>query len=145
MPGRGRERAGDEFAGYVGEMFAPLGAVQSARLFSGHGFKRGGVQFAMIIRGTLYLRVHAALAEELSALGAQPFAYNQPFAYKTKLRSVTVASYCAVPEDRLDEPETLLAWARRAIAAAHANAARAKVRSAKSGRGSAPAAGRKIP
>ena len=132
MPGRGRERPGDEFAGYVAEMFAPLGAVRVGRLFSGHGFKRDGVQFAMIIRGTLYLRVDAGLAEELSALGAQPFAY------KTKLRSVTVGSYYAVPEDRLDEPETLLAWARRAVAAAHANAARAKPGSAKSIRHAAP-------
>jgi DNA transformation protein and related proteins len=118
MPAKPRERPGDEFAAYVAEMLAPLGAVQSARLFSGHGFKLGGVQFAMIIRGALYLRADAALAEELAALGAKPFAYT------TKLRTVTVASYYAVPEDRLDDSETLLAWARRAVAAARAKSSR---------------------
>jgi DNA transformation protein len=120
MAGRVGERPGDEFAAYVAEMFAPLGGVRAGRLFSGHGFKLGGLQFAMIIRGVLYLRVDAALAQELAALGAQPFAY------RTKLRSVTVRSYYAVPEDRLDDAETLLAWARRAVAAAHVNAARPK-------------------
>jgi DNA transformation protein and related proteins len=129
MPGRGRkpgglrdrhlgtaERPGDEFAAYVAEMLAPLGAVRAARLFSGHGFKLEGVQFAMIIRAVLYLRVDASLAEELSALGARPFVY------RTKQRTVTVGSYYAVPEDRLDEAETVLGWARRAVTAARVNA-----------------------
>ncbi|HUA77964.1 MAG TPA: TfoX/Sxy family protein [Acetobacteraceae bacterium] len=126
MPARTRkaggfgERPGDEFAAFVAEMFASLGAVQVGRLFSGHGFKLDGVQFAMILRGVLYLRADAELAAELSALGAEPFAY------RTKLRTVTVGSYYAVPEDRLDEAETVLEWARRAVAAARANAARTK-------------------
>ena len=133
MQDRRREtkaRPGDEFAGYVAEMFAPLGGVRAARLFSGQGFKIDGVQFAMIIRGALYLRVDTSLAHELSALGARPFSY------RTKQRTVTVGSYYAVPEDRLDEAEILLGWARRAVMAARANAERAGTRRIKSGRGS---------
>jgi DNA transformation protein len=112
------ERPGDEFAAYVAEMFAPLGVVRAARLFSGHGFKLDGLQFAMIIRGVLYLRVDAGLAGELRALG------GGPFAYRTKLRSVTVNSYYAIPEDRLDEADVVLGWARRAVAAARISAER---------------------
>jgi DNA transformation protein and related proteins len=150
MPGRGREtggmwdrrlgageRPGGEFATYVAELLAPLGAVRSARLFSGHGFKLDGIQFAMIIRGVLYLRVDAGLAEELSALGAEPFTY------RTKQRAVTVGSYYAVPEDRLDEAEILLGWARRSVTAARANAKRADIKRTKPGRGGARSAGRK--
>ncbi|HUC16922.1 MAG TPA: TfoX/Sxy family protein [Acetobacteraceae bacterium] len=125
-----RARPGDEFASYVAEMLAPLGAVRAARLFSGHGFKIDGVQFAMIIHGVLYLRVDASLADELSALGARPFSY------RTTQRTVTVGSYYAVPEDRIDEAEIVLGWARRAVMAARANAERVGTKRVKSGRGS---------
>ncbi len=82
MTGKGRraggpgDRPGDEFAAYVAETLAPLGA--------------------------------------------------QPFISRAKERTVTVGSYYAVPEDRLDEAETLLGWARRAVAAARANAMRTR-------------------
>jgi DNA transformation protein len=134
--GKARDpRPGDEFAAYVAEMFAPLGVVRVARLFSGHGFKCDGVHFAMIIRGVLYLRADAGLAHELSTLGARPFAY------RTKQRTVTVGSYYAVPEDRLDEMETMLGWARRALRAARENAERISAKRAKPG----PDSTRKVP
>lgn len=127
MPRRAREsprirprRPGDEFASYVADMLAPLGPVQVGRLFSGHGFKLDGMQFAMILRGTLYLRVDDSLAEELSALG------SQPFSYQTERHSMTIRSYYAVPPDRLDAPDQLLAWARRACQAALAKPNRRK-------------------
>ena len=113
-------------------MLAPLGVVRAARLFSGHGFKLDGVQFAMIIRGVLYLRVDEGLAGELHALG------GRPFTYRTKVGSVTVNSYYAVPEDRLDEADVVLGWARRAVAAALSSAQR----SPKPGRGGTRASGR---
>lgn len=127
MPRRARNaavrtdrRPGDEFATYVADMLSPLGPVQVGRLFSGHGFKLDGVQFAMIIRGTLYLRADAALGGELAALG------SQPFRYQTKQRTVTVGSYHAVPPDQLDDSDIVVAWARRALLAARANMKRAK-------------------
>jgi len=101
-----------EFAGFVADLLAPLGTLQYGRFFSGYGFRLGGVQFAMIIRDTLYLRSDDALAAELAGLGAKPFAYG------TSKRMVTVASYYAVPEDRLDDADQVLAWARRAVQAA---------------------------
>jgi len=119
-PLQSRQQPGGEFATYVADMFALLGPVRMGRLFSGYGYKLDGVQFAMILRGTLYLRVDAELEAELSALG------SQPFGYQTKQRSMTIRSYWAVPEDRLDDTDLVLAWARRAIAAALANASRRK-------------------
>jgi len=102
----------DEFAAFVADLFAPLGPVVSGRFFSGHGFKLDGAQFAMIIRGTLYLKVDDALAAELAALGAKPFKYSK------KGGSTIVTSYYAVPEDRLDDADTVADWARRSVAAA---------------------------
>ncbi len=91
-------------------------------MFSGHGFKLDGIQFAMILRDTLYLRVDEALAAELKAKGSKPFKYT------TKVRSVTVASYYAVPEEYLDDADTVLEWARRAVATSKAKPLKKKAR-----------------
>ena len=103
---------GAEFANFVADLFAPLGAVQHGRFFSGYGFRLDGAQFAMILRDTLYLRSDDELAAELAALGSKPFAYG------TSKRMVSVTSYYSVPEDRLDDADQVLDWARRAARAA---------------------------
>ena len=103
---------GDEFVATVIDMLAPLGAIHGARFFGGHALKSADVQFAMAMKGTLYLRVNAKLAAELSARGARPFAYE------TRRRRVRVDTYYSVPEDLLDDAEILAGWAARSIAAA---------------------------
>ena len=104
----------EEYAAFIFDILSPLGLVQMSRLFSGHGFKLDGVNFAMLLRSTLFLRVDEALAAEMEAAGAKPFRYA------TSVRKVTVASYRGVPETMLDEPDTVVEWARRAVAAANA-------------------------
>jgi len=103
-----------DFADFIADLLAPLGPVQMGRLFSGHGFKLDGVNFAMLLRSTLFLRVDESLAADMDKAGAKPFRYS------TAKRSVTVASYRGVPEDRLDDPDTVVDWARRAVMAAKA-------------------------
>jgi DNA transformation protein len=115
------------FADFVFDLLAPLGPVQMSRLFSGHGFKLDGVNFAMLLRSTLFLRVDEALAADMDKAGAKPFRYS------TSQRSVTVASYRGVPEDRLDDADTVLEWARRAVVAAKAAPKRKKKTAARSG------------
>src|SRR5881398_3347934 len=61
------------FAAGLIDQLAPLGAVHHRRFFSGQGIVCGEVQFAMILQGTLYLRVDAPLAARMQARGAQPF------------------------------------------------------------------------
>ena len=39
------------------DALAPLGLIGARRMFSGTGFTYDGTFFAMIIRGTLYMRV----------------------------------------------------------------------------------------
>lgn len=105
----------DELVATVLDLLLPLGPVEAARLFGGVGLKLDGLQFAMAFRGTLYLRVDAALAAELKAKGSKPFKYTN------SVRTVTVASYGSVPEEYLDDADQVLDWARRAVIAAHAN------------------------
>jgi DNA transformation protein len=111
-----------DFADFVFDILAPLGPVQMGRLFSGHGFKLDGVNFAMLLRSTLFLRVDEALAADMDKAGAKPFRYS------TSVRKVTVASYRGVPEEMLDDADTVVDWARRAVIAAKANPSKTKKR-----------------
>ncbi|HEY1721655.1 MAG TPA: TfoX/Sxy family protein [Magnetospirillaceae bacterium] len=108
-------RPGAEFAGFVADLFAPLGPVAVIRVFSGHGFKLDGFNFALILRGRLYLRADEALAADLKTRGSSPFKYS------TSVRNVTVSSYWSVPEEYLDDADQILDWAKRAFMAAQMN------------------------
>ena len=103
-------RARDEWLEHLLELLEPLGRVTVRRFFGGHGLVLAGEKFAFAIDGALYLRADAALAGELEALGAQPFSY------RTRLRTVRVRSYWAVPDAGLDDADALIGWARRAAA-----------------------------
>jgi DNA transformation protein len=95
---------------YLEEAFAPLGEVDSARLFGGWQLRSSGRPFAVVIGGTLYFRADGALREELAAAGSRPFAYA-----KAK-KSVTIGRFMSAPEADMDDEEALVAWARRALA-----------------------------
>ena len=101
--------ANREFVAFVAELLAPIGPLAAGRFFGGHAFKSGGVQFAMIMGNTLYLRVDDTSRADFEARGSQPFSYG------TKKRRVRVETYYAAPEELLDEPDEMLAWARRSL------------------------------
>ena len=103
---------GQEFADFIADILAPLGPVQKSRLFSGHGFKLDGVNFAMLLRSRLFLRADDALAADMAKVGSTPFRYS------TSVRKVTVNSYWGVPEEMLDDADQVVEWARRAVAVA---------------------------
>ncbi len=103
-----------DFLPHVLDLLAPMGPLQVARFFGGHGLRLRGAQFAMVMDDALYLRVDEATRPNFEARGSRPFAYS------TRRGSVQVRSYFAVPEDLLDEPLELLAWAQRAAAGVRA-------------------------
>jgi DNA transformation protein len=97
---------------FLADLFAPFGAVTIRRMFSGFGISADGVNFALVIRGALYLRADAETIARFEAEGMAPFAYT------TRLRTVTVGSYWRLPERLLDDPDELAEWARAALRAA---------------------------
>ncbi|WQH01965.1 TfoX/Sxy family protein [Rhodopseudomonas palustris] len=97
---------------YLADLFAPFGPVTIRRMFSGFGISADGITFALVIQGTLYLRADAATISKYQEEGSKPFAYT------TRLRTVTVASYWRLPDRLLDEPDELAQWSREALAAA---------------------------
>ncbi|MBY4588195.1 MULTISPECIES: TfoX/Sxy family protein [Rhizobium] len=94
-----------EFASQI----APPGAIDVRRFFGGSALVRNGAQFGFVMKGTLYLRVDAAMRAEFEADG------SEPFSYRAAGRDVTVRRYYAVPAHVIDDPSLLRRCSERAI------------------------------
>lgn len=94
------------------DLFAVFGPVSVRRMFSGFGISADGTNFALSLRGGLYLRADQETIPRFEAEG------SKPFQYQTRAKTVTVASYWQLPERLYDDPEELAGWARAALAAA---------------------------
>jgi DNA transformation protein len=94
------------------DLFSDFGPVTIRRMFSGFGISADGTNFALALRGGLYLRADEQTIPRFEAEG------SKPFQYQTRTRTVTVASYWQLPERLYDDPEELTEWARAALAAA---------------------------
>jgi DNA transformation protein len=94
------------------DLFADFGPVAIRRMFSGFGISADGTNFALALRGGLYLRADQETIPRFEAEG------SKPFSYQTRAKTVTVGSYWQLPERLYDDPEEFSGWARAALAAA---------------------------
>jgi DNA transformation protein len=94
------------------DLFSDFGPVTIRRMFSGFGISADGTNFALALRGGLYLRADEQTTARFEAEG------SKPFQYQTRTKTVTVGSYWQLPERLYDDPEELTGWARAALAAA---------------------------
>jgi DNA transformation protein len=122
--------ASQGYLAFVTELLAPLGPVSVKRMFGGACLYAGGLVFAFVDGDALYFKTDepGRGAFEREGMG--------PFTYVTKHGPGTLASYWRVPERLYDEPDELVAWARRALTVSSREAA-AKLRD---GKGRAPGA-----
>ena len=100
------------------DLFADFGPVTIRRMFSGFGISADGTNFALELRGGLYLRADEHSIPRFEMEGAKPFQYQ------TRTKTVTVGSYWQLPERLYDDPQELTAWARAALVAAQRAALR---------------------
>ena len=107
------------------DLFSGFGPVTIRRMFSGFGISADGTNFALALRGGLYLRADAQTIARFEAEG------SKPFQYQTRAKTVTVGSYWQLPERLYDDPEELAGWARAALAAAQRAAIRKRPKGAK--------------
>ncbi|HLX18338.1 MAG TPA: TfoX/Sxy family protein [Bradyrhizobium sp.] len=96
------------------DLFADFGPVTIRRMFSGFGISADGINFALALRGGVYLRADEASIPRFEAEGSNPFQYQQRKTAKT----ITVNSYWQLPARLFDDSAELAAWARAALAAA---------------------------
>lgn len=94
------------------DLFSGFGAVTLRRMFSGYGVSRDGTNFALVLRGAVYLRADERSIPQFEAEGAKPFQYT------ARGKTVTLGSYWQLPERLYDDPDELAGWARSAFEAA---------------------------
>ena len=100
------------------DLFAGFGPVAIRRMFSGFGISADGTNFALALRGGLYLRADEQTIPRFEAEG------SKPFQYQTRAKTVIVNSYWQLPERLYDDPEEMTGWARAALSAAQRAALR---------------------
>lgn len=107
----GRSRLPDaEFCDHVCDLLGGLGSIRVRAMFGGVGIYGDGLMFALIHQGVLYLRTDAVNRPAFEARGLSAF---RPLPDRP-----AVMPYHPVPDDALEDTETLLAWARPAYEAA---------------------------
>lgn len=111
-----------EFIEFLLETLAPLGPVQSRRMFGGAGLYCDGVMFALIADDAVYLKANDQTSQVYTDEGLKPFTYQG------KAKPVTM-SYWRIPERLFDDGEEFVVWAGIALGVAK-SAAKPKRKSA---------------
>ncbi len=100
-----------EYRAYIEEQLEPLGAVTSRRMFGGLGLFRHGLMFALVADEVVYFKVDGENRRAFEAAGGSPFTYARG-------SRPSRMSYFTLPDEELEDPERLLAWAREGFGAA---------------------------
>jgi DNA transformation protein len=118
----------DPFVQHACELLSCLGPVKATRMFGGYGLSVEGMNVAIIIDDTLFLKTNAETDPQWLAAGGRPFEYQA--------RGKTIrAHYVTPPDEALESPALMAPWARlawQAALAARQPAVRRKPRSAAS-------------
>ena len=85
-------------------------SVRSRAMFGGVGIYSGELFFALIADDTVYFKVDDTNRPDFVSRGMEPF---RPMGMEGE-----VMQYYAVPEDVLEDPESLKPWVEGALAAA---------------------------
>ncbi len=96
------------FKAFVLDQLSALPDVRARAMFGAHGLYQGKHFFAILDEGRLFFKTDAASQAEYEARGMGPFTFE------AKGRVITM-QYHEVPPDILENPQELVAWARRAI------------------------------
>jgi DNA transformation protein len=109
----------------IEEFFEPFARVAVRRMFSGHGVYVDDACIAMILRGTIWLKSDETTRDRFEAAGCQPFAYE------ARGRTVTANAFWSLPEEALDDSDSLRDWCRLALQAARKTALAKQARAAR--------------
>jgi DNA transformation protein len=100
-----------EFIDYLHEVFAEFGPISIRRMFGGHGVYFDDMIIGLISKDTLYLKVDKESAPLFQEHGLEQFSYP-------KGEQRVGMSYYLAPEEALEDPSEMRAWAQLAYEAA---------------------------
>lgn len=95
----------ESFKCYIEDALQVLGGVHLRRMFGGYGIYRDEIFFGILHQDCLYFKTDETSRVNYIAHGMQPFRPNA---------KQTLKNYYEVPLEIVDDPETLVAWAREA-------------------------------
>jgi DNA transformation protein len=95
------------FKDYVLDQLRLVTGVGARAMFGGFGIYKNGVMFGLIAEDELYFKVDDTNRADYEARKSHPFVYDG------KGKPMTM-SYWRVPDDVLDDPDDLKAWAMKA-------------------------------
>ena len=99
---------------FVLDQLHELGPLDTKQLFGGLSVRCAGKHFgALLGEGTLYLVADAPLRAELEAMGGEIFTYARSG------KVIEIGRFVSVPEEIVEDEDTLLPLARRALDVAH--------------------------
>lgn len=101
-----------DFVTYCCELLNAAGHVAPRRMFGGFGLSCEGMNIALIISDTLYLKVDVDTRAQFERAGCEPFRYDK------KSGEVGVMSYFTAPPEAMESPAEMAQWARLAMGAA---------------------------
>jgi DNA transformation protein and related proteins len=98
----------NSFKEFVLDQLSALPDVRAKAMFGAHGLYQGEHFFGILDEGRLFFKTNAQSQPDYLARGMEPFSYV------SKGRTLTM-SYHEVPDEVLENPPELVAWAQRAI------------------------------
>jgi DNA transformation protein len=96
----------DSFRDFTLEQLAALDGLRCKRMFGGHGLYSGEVFFGIVFDGRLYFKTHPDTLQDYLAHHAAVFAPSE---------KQTLKNYREVPVDILEDSESLVLWAQKAV------------------------------
>ena len=102
----------NEFVQHIHDLLSIFAEVECDRFFGGFGFQLGGIQFALVMRNTLYFVVDSDLRDFFVSLG------SEPFTYKFKAVTKELQRYYSVPDEILEDHQKLAAAQNQSVALA---------------------------
>jgi len=109
-------------AAAVAELFAPVVAVRTRRMFGGLGIYAGEAMFALAFDGEIFLKTTDTTRPEFAAAG------SEPFRYMARSRERELGCW-RLPAAAFDDEQVLHRFTELALAAAHEAALKKHARS----------------
>lgn len=97
------------FIDFIVDTLSPIGEITVGRMFGGKLLKCRGKQLGAIWGDVLWFRIPESLQAKYAEHGSKPFEYTK------KDKMVIVKAYWSTPEDLLDDPHELVAWAEEVL------------------------------
>jgi len=104
----------NEFILHILDLLGTVGNVTARRMFGGYGIYLDNLMFAIVVDDILYLKADSQIQARFQDLGRSSFSYQR------QGKNISM-SYYQAPDEALENPEEMKAWAALACQAALRN------------------------